>query len=64
MNIQKNQRGNYDLTNVSPGKMLAILNAMNALEMKKPLSSVQADVRDLVEQALVSGNPEMVEVKK
>ena len=48
MIIKKNKKGTFDLTEVSLGKLMAIVSAIDKLETKGNLTSVQDDVRNLI----------------
>lgn len=60
MIIKKNKKGTFDLTEVSLGKLMAIVSAIEKLE-KNNLSttSVQDDVKDLI-----SNNPQYQDALK
>lgn len=56
MNIKKNTEGTYDLTNVSLGKLMAIVNAINRLHVNNSITVVQDDVRNII-----NNNPEYIQ---
>jgi hypothetical protein len=49
MNIKKNKKGTYDITDVSLGKLMAIANAITTLQGGHAITAVQADVRGAIE---------------
>lgn len=49
MNIKKNKNGTFDITDVSLGKLMAIVNAVNTLQEDHAITAVQADVRSIIE---------------
>lgn len=54
MIIKKNKNGTFDLQGITTGKLMAIVSAINDLEElheKNRISSVQADVRDLIKNS-------------
>jgi hypothetical protein len=62
MQITKNKNGTYDLTGVSFGKLMAIVHSLDELEElheKNRISSVAADVRDIIKN-----NPEFNKEKR
>jgi hypothetical protein len=46
MKITKNKNGTFDLKEVSMGKLMAIVNAIN--HTSEPVSIVAQDVRDII----------------
>jgi uncharacterized protein (UPF0335 family) len=47
MNIKKNKKGTYDLTNVTAGKLMAIVSSITMLGNKA--STVSQDVKNIIE---------------
>lgn len=52
MKITKNKNGTFNLTEVSEGKLLAIVHAIDKLHEKHSISAVQADVRSIIKTSL------------
>lgn len=48
MTIKKNKNGTYDITEVSLGKLMAVVNAIDDLQTMQNISAVQTDVRDII----------------
>lgn len=65
MNIKKSKKGTYDITGVSLGKLIAIVNAIDSLGASssptafRPATAVQQDVRDIIKN-----NPDYIEDTK
>lgn len=53
MKVTKNKNGTFDLTEVSAGKLIAIVNAINDLQKTNfSITPVQKDVRDILHNTI------------